>query len=166
MQTIMSIPRGLLHYIPNAIDLDYSNTIFDYLKDCIAWEDGIRSKAHGVTRKAKSIDPTQYPEILGIIMHVLQQFYPDVGMGIITPTIYGTYINYYRDGNDFTPIHNHPSTIQLVISLGATRTLTVGTKTLSMNSGDAVIFGVQKHGVPKDLSVSGGRISIATFIKL
>jgi hypothetical protein len=78
--------------------------------------------------------------------------------------ILGVYINYYRDGNDWTPNHSHPKQVQLIISLGATRTLTIGKKDYLMESGDVAIFGSSIHGIRKEPEVKEGRISIATFM--
>ena len=64
----------------------------------------------------------------------------------------------------WTPNHSHKDTHQLVVSLGVTRTLQVGEKKYSMVNGSAIIFGSSIHGVPKDETVTGGRISIATFM--
>ena len=75
------------------------------------------------------------------------------------------YVNYYKDGNMWTPNHSHKGTHQIVISLGATRQLKVGKKTFDMSSGSAIIFGGSIHGVPKQPDVKEGRISIATFMK-
>lgn len=75
------------------------------------------------------------------------------------------YINYYRDGNDSAPIHCHHDTVQVVISLGHARTLKIGNNQVVTNHGDLVMFGAQKHGVPKEPN-SGPRFSIAFFIKL
>lgn len=78
--------------------------------------------------------------------------------------ILGVYLNNYENGLMYTPMHKHADTIQLVISLGATRTLKVGTKEYRMKNGDAVVFGSSIHGVPQEPSVTEGRISIATFM--
>src|SRR3989338_2347017 len=83
--------------------------------------------------------------------------------------ILGLYLNWYENDQSYTPSHRH-ETDQLVISLGATRTLRVGSLDFSMAHGDAVLFGTQTHSVPleKSLPVSprfpDGRISIATFM--
>jgi len=154
--------------MPNLLDYDYSIAMYEYMKDNIVWEDGVKSRVHGFTRKAKAVDPTSssIPGLMEMITFAISSYIQQTrGVGTTTFAIYGTYINYYRNGCDFTPVHNHPGTIQLVISLGASRTLNVGSKCVIMNSGDAVIFGVQKHDVPKDPNITEGRISIATFIR-
>lgn len=83
----------------------------------------------------------------------------------IYDTYDGIYVNYYRDGNDFLPQHSHPDTIQLVISLGATRDLKVTSKTYSLQNGDCITFGVATYGIAKQPTVTEGRISIACFMR-
>jgi len=54
-------------------------------------------------------------------------------------------------------------TNQLVLSLGASRILTIVNKSITLNNGDVVIFGEQLHGVPRSKTPCKQRISIATF---
>lgn len=139
------------------IDPDRAIVLYYMLKDGIVWEEGIRSKK-GFTRKAKAIEPTDFPEIDRLVVEVLSK---------ITTTKYGItgiYLNYYEDGNMWTPNHTHPGTHQLVISLGATRTLNVAKKSYQIGNGDAIIFGSSIHGIPKEPTIKEGRISIATFM--
>jgi hypothetical protein len=75
------------------------------------------------------------------------------------------YLNYYENGEMWTPNHSHSGTHQLVISLGCPRTLQVTKKDYRMENGDAILFGSAIHGVPKEVNVKKGRISIATFMK-
>ena len=58
--------------------------------------------------------------------------------------ILGLYLNWYENDQSYTPSHRH-ETDQLVISLGATRILRVGSRDFSMSHGDAVLFGTQTH---------------------
>ncbi len=53
---------------------------------------------------------------------------------------------------------------QLIISLGESRTLTIGSKEYNMENGDVEIFGSSYHSVPKNPEITKGRISIAVFI--
>jgi hypothetical protein len=131
------------------------DALYEYLRDNIAWEEGIKSK-HGFTRLAKSISLSEYPELTAVIADVL-------GEKCAEYIIHGVYLNYYANGDMHTPNHSHPQTHQLVISLGGTRTLTVGKKSFRMKSGDAILFGSSTHGVSKEEGASG-RISIATFM--
>ncbi len=102
----------------------------------------------------------EYPQVDALIEQALAKLKQNDAYAI-----FGVYLNYYRGGNDYTPSHNHPGTHQLVISLGATRTLEVAKKSYQMTSGSAIIFGTSQHGVPKEVNIQGGRISIATFMK-
>jgi hypothetical protein len=140
----------------NILDEDRATALYYFLRENIEWEEGIRSKK-GFTRKAKDIQTGQIVEVDNIISEVLTKMSKNKYL------ILGFYVNYYENGEMWTPNHSHPGTHQLVISLGQTRTLTLGKKSYEMNNGSAIIFGSSTHGVPKDDSVEG-RISIATFM--
>lgn len=78
--------------------------------------------------------------------------------------ILGIYLNYYKDETMYTPSHSH-KTHQLVLSLGETRTLIVGSKQYMMEHNSCILFGKSSHKVPKELEKKKkGRISIATFM--
>lgn len=134
-------------------------------KDLITlpWEAGIRSR-NGFTRLAHQLDldSKQGEKILEIVKDVLMQMKTQKS-DLPNYAIFGVYINYYRDGTMYTPQHSHKGTHQLVISLGATRTLLIGKKQIRTSNGDAVLFGSSMHGVPKE-PCDKGRISIATFM--
>ena len=144
-------------FITDVIEYDTASTIYEVLKDTITWEEGVRSKK-GFTRLAKSIDLVEQPELEKIIKDTLTKF--NLATNYI---IGGVYINYYKDGQMWTPNHSHPKMHQLVISLGATRTLIVNKTSYKMNNGSAIMFGSSVHGVPKE-NVLDGRISIAVFM--
>lgn len=140
----------------DVINSDIAAGLYNFLKWNIEWEDGVKSK-FGFTRKAKPLNYGDIKEIDDVI---------DIALQSLTDTEYviqGIYLNYYENGNMWTPNHTHKGTHQLVISLGCTRTLQINKKNFSMSNGDAIIFGSSAHGVPKDDSVDG-RISIATFM--
>ncbi len=144
-------------FIENVIEYDTASTIFEVLRDTITWKEGVRSKK-GFTRLAKSIDLAEQPELEKIIKDTLTKF--DLTTNYI---IGGVYINYYKDGQMWTPNHSHPKMHQLVISLGATRTLMINKTSYQMNNGSAIMFGSSVHGVPKE-NILDGRISIAVFM--
>lgn len=146
-------------FVEHLIDADTANALFTVLRDEIPWEDGIKSKS-GFTRKAHSCNMGNYPQVDSLITQALDKLAQTDAYAI-----FGIYLNYYRNGEDWTPSHNHPGTQQIVISLGATRTLNVAKKSYQMSSGSAIIFGSSQHGVPKEPTVLEGRISIATFMK-
>ena len=148
-------------FLLNAIDSADATNLYNRLKDNIEWEEGIRSK-NGFTRKAKVIFSIDYyilyPEIKECVDSVLSLFNEKY-------TVAGVYLNFYENGEMYTPNHTHPGTQQLVISLGATRTLTINKKEFKMSNGSAILFGSSVHGVPKEPEVKEGRISIATFMR-
>ena len=157
------------HY-QTAFDSETADFAYTYLVNTIEWEDGVKSRRTGFTRKAKAInfqsDEVVQNLILGAIGMIDDPGNRDVVNSDQTKpsfAIGGIYLNYYRDGNDYTPSHSH-ETCQLIISLGATRTLRVGNTDLKSGHGDIIVFGRSLHGVPKEPEVKEGRISIAVFL--
>lgn len=142
---------------PKLIAKDLADEYYRILRNTIEWDEGVRSR-YGPTRKAKSLFPGAHPLVDAIISFVLKK------LNIKFIAMMGIYLNYYRDGNDYTPRHRHPGTRQLVISLGAPRCLTVDSDNHILSSGDVIIFGPQLHGIAKDPSCQEGRISIAVFV--
>lgn len=128
------------------------------------WDSGIKSR-NGSTRLARQVDleSNEGTHLLNIITEVLLAF-KTVNPKIPDYAIYGIYLNYYKNGEMYTPNHSHAKTHQLVISLGTSRNFTIGKKTIILNNGDAVLFGSSVHGIPKEPTVKNGRISIATFM--
>lgn len=150
---------------PKLLHTDVATNIYNHLVENVEWSDGIYSRRYrGSTRKAyqegNDEDIDLYLQV--IVSDVLQQINKDTGKKYLS---HGIYVNYYRDGNDFLPQHSHQGTIQLVISLGATRSLKVSSKTYEMSNGDCVMFGSAPHGIVKQTSITTGRISIATFLR-
>lgn len=52
----------------------------------------------------------------------------------------------------------------MIVSLGTTRNLLIGSKTYPLHSGDVITFGSSTHQIPIRSEVSTGRISLATFM--
>lgn len=145
-------------HVKGAIEIEKANTWYNYLKENIVWEEGVRSKL-GFTRLAKSVTVDDFPEVYEMIIDVLNKIKSKVKYILL-----GIYINYYTDGNMWCPNHTHPGTHQIVISLGATRKFHLGKKDILVENGDAVIFGSAVHGLPKDEAIKEGRISIAVLL--
>ena len=151
-------------YYPNLIESESSKNIYEYLLNNLEWQDGIYSRKYKkMTRKSYLVNDTNEMDkfIEDIVIDILSK----INKGENTYAMFGTYINYYRDGNDFLPSHSHPNTLQLVISLGATRTLYVGKKEYKIKSGDVILFGSSSHNIPIESEITEGRISIATFLE-
>jgi hypothetical protein len=144
------------------MDTDTAETLFYHLYHNIEWEEGIKSKK-GFTRLAKSlsIDDEVMAPIIPYLMEAIKKLKPQ---NVEQYAIVDTYLNLYENGDMWTPNHSHPKQHQIVISLGAERTLTVGKTNYKLKSGSAVIFGSSIHGVPKDPECHQPRISIATFM--
>ena len=150
------------HY-PGAFDTETADFAYEYLVNTIEWEDGVRSRRTGFTRKAKAIGFNSDEVVQNLILGVLQMIQDPANREEKSFGIGGIYLNWYRDGNDYTPSHSH-ETCQLIISLGSTRTLRVGNRDIPSGHGDVIVFGRSLHGVPKEPDVSDGRISIAVFL--
>lgn len=149
-------------YFTSFIDTETANQYYLFLKGNVHWVDGIYSrKARGPTRLAFATNDNQtgfVDEFVSQIVHgVLKRL--DRKYNLL-----GSYLNYYVNGNHYCPSHRHIDNIQLVISLGATRSLKIGSKIYTLKSGDVIIFGSSAHEVPIEPNVTEGRISIATFM--
>ncbi len=155
------MPRCATTYKSDTLTETAATDLYNQLVYSVRWHDGIRSRG-GFTRKAYMVPPTDslMPVLCSVIKLSLNALKNKQNYAIM-----GIYINYYVDGTMYAPNHSHKGSHQLVLSLGATRTLTVGKKEFAMNNGSSIIFGGSVHGVPKEPSVSAGRISIAAFLK-
>ncbi len=137
---------------------DQALALYLYLETTVDWEDSIPSRTQGQTRKGRAVTLFETPELSYVLDTILNK------LSCTKAHVYGVYLNYYRDGNDFCPNHTHKDTRQVILSLGATRTLRVGAKNYRVKNGDAVVFGGSLHGVPKEPEVTEGRISVAFFL--
>lgn len=151
---------------PKAMDSQESMDMFAYLRDNMKWGEGVKSKyskvpgeSRGFTRLACQMQFGQDELLDTFIMQAISLVkLPD------NISHLGMYLNYQRDGMDWTPNHNHPKQCQVVINTGpATRTFTVGKKSYKVANGDVIVFGSSVHGVPQEPEVKEPRISIATF---
>ena len=142
---------------PKLIREDVATNVFIHLRDNIEWEDGVPSKK-GFTRKAKPMQFGDDPVLDFIIFEAFEK------LEINSRKLQFIYLNYYRDGEDWCPVHTHPGTKQMIISLGTVRQLLVGTKEYPMGNGDVIIFGASGHGIAKDPQCKEARIAIALFL--
>lgn len=157
-------------FFASVLERKEANELYVFLRDNIDWEDGIYSKkAARMSRKAYS--PVSSIEVeekdLGIYDKIIEDTVARClkAVGRESHFVYGTYVNYYRDGTDFCPAHAHKGQVQLVLSLGTRRVLNVGEKQYPMDSGDCIVFGSSTHSIPIDATIREGRISIAVFLR-
>jgi len=142
----------------NILDSDVAQTIYDYCLNTFRWEHDIKTRSGATTRKGQCLFLNDDDIIKEVILLSLSL------IGFKSGSLGQIYINYYRDGKDYTPLHRHNNQLQLVISLGATRTLKVGNKDYILENGDIIKFGSAAHTIPKDSNCTDGRISIALFM--
>ena len=149
------------HY-PGLVDKDVASEIYQYLLKNIPWRESVKSKGRHTRNGCALAFPEKDSEDLvsQLVTTVMENKKLDLPENV---QHLGVYLNHYKDGNEFSPSHNHPKQVQVIISLGATRTLIVGKKEYKLKSGDVIVFGSSMHSVPKDPDVKEGRISIATF---
>ncbi len=160
--------RVATQYYPSFFDQKKATDTYVYLRDAIPWEQGVKSRKTGFTRLAKPLDPGDNKVVDDILTEALTK------LNLVDKyDILGIYLNYYQDGTHHTPAHSHQGMTQLIVSLGAIRTLRVGNKNYFLGNGDVIIFGSSTHSVPPEPSLlntspqfdTTGRISIATFMK-
>lgn len=174
-------------FLPSVLEETEATSLYSALKEGIEWEDGVKTRIGGFTRKAKAVSldspvmelliPYILPCIEKIAAARLEKKVKNEELALMTKcevarklqsyfkyVVLGVYLNNYEDGDMYTPAHSHPGQHQLVISLGATRTLNVGSKSYEMNNGSAIFFGSATHGVPREPAIKEGRISIAVFM--
>jgi hypothetical protein len=72
------------------------------------------------------------------------------------------FICYYRDGDDVCPMHKHKCR-QITLSIGDDRNMTVGTKKVKLYNGSVIYLHTEKHGILKDESSKGNRLSFNLF---
>ena len=144
---------------PKLFDKEQADFLFDYCYKNMTWSDGVRSRKTGFTRKACALNLDEDDVVKEAVLTAITQAMPDKNYVLL-----GLYLNRYDNGEFYTPAHSHPKQHQLVISLGATRTLKVGKKDYPLSNGDVIIFGSSTHSVPKEPEVNKCRISIATFM--
>jgi len=156
----VSPPRIKTLHFKGLLAKEAADSLYSYLKDNIKWEESIKAKAKGYTtsRLGKALDFEDDEKVDDTIAAVLQSL--NLSYNLLLLSIY---LNYYRNGGDMSPAHSHPKQCQIIISLGATRILTIGKKEYHLANGDVVVFGSSTHGIPLMPEVKEGRISIALF---
>lgn len=139
------------------LQYDESMSLYIFIRDNSPWNSGILSRT-GVSRLqchlSDCIQAVQYV-VLSLVRTAVQKY------GDVT-AILGVYMNYYRNGNDYCPRHQHRGTKQIIISLGCNRPLTIAGRNYPVPSGFCISFGEEYHSLNKCL-VNEGRISIAIF---
>lgn len=157
--------RTLTKVHKSFIQPELATFYYQLLASTIPWVSGVKSK-NGFTRLAYPIQEIYDTGLLPDTADILYQIITAVLQQLNIPvTAYQyAYINWYQQGNHYTPNHSHSGQRQVVISLGATRTFHLGGKDFPIENGDVIIFGSASHGIPREPQVKDGRISIALFL--
>ena len=85
--------------------------MFTILREILPWQEGIKSRK-GFTRLACPINFGDIPLVDQMIVSVAKN------AGITINNALGIYVNYYKNGEMWTPNHAHKESNQVVISLG------------------------------------------------
>lgn len=164
-------PLHIENYLKE-INIDQEQ-LFELLKNNINWVDPSRSIAKhrlsynffNLLLENEELFRTLESEILPIMekcLNVIIKHYKFTGkIGIA-----GVFLNYQRDGNDYTPSHIHKDTAQFVLAVGKKRKLFVNKKNYLSGEGSLTFFGSSPHGVEKEKDEKGERISIAVFLQI
>ncbi len=76
------------------------------------------------------------------------------------------FLCYYRNGKDVCPMHDHKCR-QITLSIGKDRLMTVdgedGVKKMNLYNGSVIYLHREKHGILKEDSVEGNRLSLNLF---
>lgn len=151
------------YHLKTELSDELSTRLYEYLKNTVDWQEGIPSK-QGHTRMAQSFSSVEFFTLIDDFPEVSAKIMECVDKYSIRKNCLSAYLNYYRNGDDWTPNHTHQQTTQLILSLGATRNFSYGKKIVHSANGDIIIFGSTIHGIPKQSEVVSGRISIALFL--
>lgn len=141
---------------------DYSQLVYEYLLGGVKWHENVPSKDIYHTHLVATQDPNDAdPFLLDII-----QFVYDT-LKITHYSMKGIYLNYYASGQEgdqnLEQSHSPKSGLQVIISLGVTRTLRIGEKDYLLESGDVIVFDSSTYSVPIQPEIKEGRILISTF---
>lgn len=95
-----------------------------------------------------------------LVFKVVHDFnLPDPGATYGGTARYTVKMNWYPDGMAQVTDHRHDNWT-ILVSLGSPRVLNVDYARVSMEDGDVIVFGTQKHGVPVAAPSQGGRLSL------
>jgi alkylated DNA repair dioxygenase AlkB len=175
-RTLIDDERGVVTYHPNAISATAATAWFASLRDSVEWRSERRvmyDREVDVPRLVASyaLDDPDLPGELFAAARVVQQ--------LAGQEFNSAGLNLYRDERDSVAPHNDKlhelvagAPIAL-LSLGATRTMTIRTKAaprrsiqLELESGSVLLmtYAIQQHfdhGIPKATVATGPRISVA-----
>eukprot|EP00746_Dinoflagellata_sp_MGD_P122483 gnl/MRDRNA2_/MRDRNA2_57360_c0_seq1.p1 gnl/MRDRNA2_/MRDRNA2_57360_c0~~gnl/MRDRNA2_/MRDRNA2_57360_c0_seq1.p1 ORF type:complete len:417 (+),score=74.96 gnl/MRDRNA2_/MRDRNA2_57360_c0_seq1:93-1343(+) len=165
------LKAGIEPFKPPSLHRQYAPSSAGVYEECAAafpWQQAVLRKRNyetgevTITNTASSRQDccfptlrTGLPRVDSVIDRVRQDF------DIRDP---GAYLmcNWYPDGNTNIAPHQHDFW-SAILCFGASRVFMLDNEPLLLNSGDLLVFGTQKHSVPRMPDVQEGRISVAIF---
>jgi hypothetical protein len=155
-----AVPRKITksQVFKGLVDPKLATEVYNNLIATVEWDEGVKSKGRH-TRLAKMYEMDDDMVLTTFVLDAITK------AGIKDDLIIeGMYLNYQRNGQEWTPNHSHAGSVQFIICLGpAIRTFNLAKKSYQVTNGDCLYFGSSIHGVPQEPEVKEGRISIATF---
>lgn len=143
---------------PKYLDDNESISMFVYLRENVRWGEGIQTRAGAHTRLALNYNLGS-DNIIDTFLKKINSTKPTGNFQLA-----GIYLNYQRDVKEYTPLHSHEGGFQQVVCLGPTKSkFIVDNKNYILGNADVIVFGREKHGLPKDKACHEERISIDTF---
>lgn len=140
----------------NKIDSETCDLLMESLIKDVPWTCGILNKNGGISRLQCNLEMCD-EETQENVIDALIEFMTG------EEHILSVYLNYYRDGSDYCPKHNHPGTKQMILSLGSSRQLNISDKKFILKSGTVIKFTDEYHWMYSQKHVFGSRISIVVF---
>lgn len=165
------VKEGVQPFRPPSLHRMYTQDCVGMYEECVAampWRQAVLRKRNyetgevTITNVASNRQDCTFPTLrtgIARLDSVLQRMKAD--FQIRDP---GAYVicNWYPDGNTNIAPHQHDFW-SAIISFGASRVFTLDWQPLLLGDGDLLVFGTQRHSVPKMPSVKTGRVSVAIF---
>jgi len=165
------VKQGIQPFRPPSLHRMYAQDCAGMYEECVAampWRQAVLRKRNyetgevTITNIASNRQDCTFPTLrtgIARLDSVLQRAKAD--FQIRDP---GAYVicNWYPDGNTNIAPHQHDFW-SAILSFGASRVFTLDWQPLLLGDGDLLVFGTQRHSVPKMHSVKTGRVSVAIF---
>jgi alkylated DNA repair dioxygenase AlkB len=151
-------------HLKNVFQQDYSSALINRLPwKHVQWRQG-----RTLPRLVCSMDVSNLlhfiPELVEVVIHIQEKY----------GSIMSVWMNYYRDGRDYTPYHKDSYNCTVVsVSFGDTREFKVRNKSgietsYMLSNGDIFVFDEEfnrenQHSIPKAGKNIGPRISLVFF---
>ncbi len=151
LKTISENTNGWKKYPPRSKSVRLVTSIL--LSDCDAYDGG-----------CQMIIPECLISMQGMLNDIIQELWILAQLTITDSSRMipiEIFLSYYRDGKDTCPMHSHKYR-QITLSIGADRTMIVGSKKIKLSNGSVIFLNKERHGIPEEKE-SGNRLSFNMF---